>query len=141
MADWTFSTKSLTTNYITRAFRTSQIGETTKDILSQHRSTAPLVPYQISQDTHLWHEAFNSNVNMIQRKVCLFRRSHRPCLKRNHSVYLTSFSLIYAILIFHFSVTQDAFDTVCNIRDSFFCETHVTIKKLEIFVKGRAHEA
>ena len=57
------------------------------------------MPYQISQDTHLWHEAFNSNVNMIQRKVCLFRCSHRPCLKRNHSVYLTSSSLIYAMLI------------------------------------------
>ena len=96
------------------------------------------MPYQISQDTHLWHEAFNSNVNMIQRKVCLFRRSHRPCLKRNHSVYLTSFSLIYAILIFHFSVTQDAFDTVCNIRDAFYCETHVTIKKTRDIYEGKS---
>ena len=93
-------------------FRTSQIGETIKDILSQHHSTTLLVPNKISQDTHLWHEAFNSNVYMIQRKVCLFRCPHRPRLKRNHSVYLTTVSLIYAILIFHFSFTQDAFDTV-----------------------------
>ena len=40
-----------------------------------------------------------------------------------------------------FSVTQDAFDNVCNIWDLFYCEAHVTIEKLEIFVRGRAHQA